>query len=115
MKKIAGFERRRIAAWIRWFLAVVASLIIGCSVLLLLVVKDLMEKRTFDMLELFTEDREIIAEFWKDVLETFWDELPQEMLLVIAVMLAVLVLFVIVTAQKRRIIQKKLHQLEKYP
>ena len=115
MKKIAAFERRRIAAWIRWFLAVVASLIIGCSVLLLLVVKDLMEKRTFDMLELFTEDREIIAEFWKDVLETFWDELPQEMLLVIAVMLAVLVLFVIVTAQKRRIIQKKLHQLEKYP
>jgi hypothetical protein len=114
MKKVAGFEKNRIAVWFGGFLAVVASLFIGCSVVLLFVVKDLMEKRTFDVFELFTEDREIIAEFWKEVLQTFWEELPQEMLLVIAVMLVVLVLIIIVTAQKRRIMRKKLHQLEKY-
>ena len=114
MNKVAVYERRRSAVWIRGFLAVVAGLAIGCGLVFFLVLKDLMEKRAFDMFELFTEDPEIIAEFWKEVLGTFWEELPQEMLLIAAIILIALVLFILITRRKRKIIEKKLHQLEKY-
>lgn len=73
-----------------------------------------MEKRTFDVFELFTQEPEIIAEFWRDVLQTFWDELPQEMILIAVAVFTVLIVFFIITRRKRKVIDKKLHQLEKY-
>ena len=114
MKKVTGFERRRIAVWSRWFMVMALGLFVGCGTMFVLVVRDLMEKRAFDVLELFTEDREIIAEFWKEVLETFLDELPQGMILIAGIMFIALILFILVTRRKRMIIDKKLHQLEKY-
>lgn len=114
MKKIAEFERRRIAVWFSWFMVMVVGLLVGCGAIFVLVVRDLMEKRAFDFIELFSQDREIIAEFWREVLVTFWDELPIELITLAVCILGVLLIFMIITKRRRAIMQKKLHQLDKY-
>lgn len=114
MKKVADFERRRIAVWFCWFIVMMVGLFVGCGVIFVLVVRDLLEKRAFDFIELFTQDREIIAEFWREVLVTFWDELPIELITFAVCILGALLIFIIITKKRRAIMQKKLHQLDKY-
>jgi MFS-type transporter involved in bile tolerance (Atg22 family) len=114
MKKVIGFEKRRTAIWLRSFAIIVTGFIAACITVFLLVVRDLLEKRAFDLFELFTQEREIIAEFWQEVLKTFWEELPQGMVFAILLIIIALVIFIFITRRKRKIIQKKLRQLEKY-
>lgn len=114
MKKVVLFERRRITMWLRGFITLTVFLVSGGVMLVGLVVRDLMEKRAFDMFELFTQDLEIIAEFWKEVLVTFWEEVPQRLFFIAIGILILLVLLIIVTRRKRLIIDKKLHALEKF-
>lgn len=59
-------------------------------------VKQLAEQRTFDLLALFQEDKEIIKEFWRDVLGTFYVELPKipfTVFIVCSIVFLLLVLF----------------------
>src|SRR5436190_13692435 len=96
MKKVAGFERKRTTLWLRSFIIITVSLTIAFGAVFSFVIRDLLEKRAFDFFELFTQDPEIIAEFWKDALSTFWDELPQELLFIAVITLIVFLIFIIV-------------------
>jgi hypothetical protein len=113
MEKIVGYERQRVTLWFRTFVAIVGTLILASLVVLLFVIRDLLEKRAFDFIELFFQDREIIAEFWLEVLVTFWGELSTELITLAVCILGALLIFVIITKRRRAIMQKKLHQLEK--
>jgi hypothetical protein len=114
MRKVAGFERQRIASWVRYFIIVVIVLTGAFSVLFAFIIRDLLEKRTLDLLELFTQDPEIIVEFWGDVVSTFWAELPQELFLVLVLLLMSIIMVCIMTRRKRLTMQKKIRQLDKY-
>jgi hypothetical protein len=114
MKQIVQYERKRTALWIRTFIVVVSTLLISGILMFSLIVKDLLEKQAFDLFELFTQDPEIIAEFWHDALTTFWNEVPQELFFVTGIVVLVLFITILITKKRLAIVQKKRHQLEKY-
>jgi hypothetical protein len=114
MKKIVQYERKRITLWLRSFVTMTVVLVVSCLALFGFTVSDLMEKRAFDVLELFTQDREIIAEFWKEVLQTFWEEMPQGLFFAGVTVVVILIILIVITRRKRMIIDKKLRGLEKF-
>ncbi len=114
MEKVAGYERKRVALWFRTFIAISGTFVLASLVMLLLVMRDLLEKRAFDFIELFSQDREIIVEFWREALITFWDELPIERIIIAVCIFGLLVSFIFATNRRRIIMQKKLHQLDKF-
>lgn len=115
MKTVVRFERRRVWRWLLGFVAVVGMLTLVFISMASLAVQDMAERQVLEPLRVIWEDPEIIADYWREVLDTFFVEIPLEHIVVGAVVLIVLVIFVIVTRRRRAIIQKKLRSLEKYP
>lgn len=72
------------------------------------------ERGTLDLLTIFAEDREIVAEFWQDNLTIFWEELPHRRLVTVAVLVIVVGLIFVATKRTRQILRKKLGQLQKF-
>lgn len=82
MKKVVDFERRHVVRFtvlfsIISFLLVVASILVFSEV-----VVELNNRGSWDLLTLFGEEPEIVQEFWKDTLFTFWEEIPQGLLFI---------------------------------
>lgn len=114
MEKVLAWERRRIKAWQVIFWATIVALA-GILIFSLTRVFQIIQNRgTFDLLTLFAEDREVIAEFWRDSLVTFYEELPHRRLTITILVATVIALVFLVTKKARKIIQKKLGQLKKY-
>ncbi len=114
MRNVAEYERTGISRWVAYFIGSVSLGILGCIVGLIYIVKDLLDKHAFDLFELFSQDPEIIADFWKEVLTTFWGEIPQTILLIVLILTICLISILLFTRSKRMKIKKKLQQLEKY-
>lgn len=114
MKRVVSFEARRSKLWLRLFAALVFLLVTILAVFLIIAIRKIGERQTFDLLTLFQEDREIIAEFWQDTLLTFWEELPQRLLLMIGLAVGIIASLFWVTRRKRRVIGRKLTELAKY-
>lgn len=114
MKTVTRFERRRVRRWLLGFVVVVGILTLVFIDMASLAVQDMVDRQVLEPLQVFWEDREIIADYWREVVDTFFVELPMEHIVVGAVVLIVLAVFVIVTRRRRDIIQKKLKSLGKY-
>src|SRR5260221_6235185 len=100
MQRVAMFERRRVAIWITLFLAGIGALVGLIGVSLWSAVQVVSERQSLELLTLFQEDPEIIHEFWRDTLATFWEELPVHLLLGVAVLCVVIILIVLVTRKQ---------------
>lgn len=114
MNKIVRFEKRETARWLRryaLFIAVFAALFL---VAIGVAIRLFYERGTYDPLTLFFEDREIIAEFWRDTLRVLIEELPQRALLSASIALIVIAGVIVMTRRKRTIIRRKLRELAKY-
>lgn len=114
MKNVARYERTGISRWLHYFFVSISVIGISGIVVIVLIVNDLLEKHTFDLLELFSQDPEIIKEFGREVLFTFRDELPGNLIGFGVAAIVMLVCIVIMTKRKRLQIKKKMQQLEKY-
>jgi H+/Cl- antiporter ClcA len=114
MNDIASYERSSISVWMRYFIVTIIGIVVFCIGIFLMIANDLLSKSAFDVFELFSQDPEIISEFWKEVLTTFWDEIPQHLMLIAFVLISVLIIVVYKTGKKRQVIRKKLKELEKY-
>ena len=114
MTEVAKYEKEkirlfRLRLWIA--LAVILSVCIVGSVV---IVWQLNEMQAFDLLTLFSEDRQIIAEFWQDTLSTFWEYIPPQWFWGVILSLFCLGAILFITRRRRRINKKKLAQLSKY-
>lgn len=114
MQKVAGFESHRIRVWLVRFGLALFSLAVIIFLASLMALVKIRERGTLDLLTLFTQDREIIAEFWQDTLATFIEELPQRSLVVVALSGAAFVTAIILTQKKRKIIHRIQSELAKY-
>lgn len=113
MDRVVGFEKYRTRRWL-WMFRVGVGLLI--AVLLFLLWRGwrmIAERRTLDLLGLLREDREIIAEYWRDTVSIAIAELPQKTLLRAAVVVAVIIFVLFLTRRRRRIIQRKLLDIAK--
>lgn len=114
MSRVVRFEKRRISGWfIRFCLILIASAAVLLSSLILLI-GHLSSQQSWDLLNLFEEDIEIIGQYWQDTVITFWEEMPQAFLGIIIVVTAVLISFLYYSGKKYKIIKTKIHNLDKY-
>ncbi len=114
MKHIAQEERIRISLWFKYFIGTISILLTGFIISFVLIVQDLLAKKAFDLLELFSQDAEIISEFWQEALQTFLDEIPQNLLLLSVLCVVMFCIMIFITRKKRHQIQNKMKHLDKY-
>lgn len=113
MDRVVRLEKRRTRHWLWMFRTAVGLL---GAVLLFLLWRGwrlIAERGTLDMLELLREDREIIAEYWRDTADVIIAELPQKTLLRAILVGIVIVVILLLTRRHRRIIQRKLQHIAK--
>lgn len=113
MEKVTRFEENRSRRWIMVFLTIILGIaaLIGVSVLR---TYDVLNKQhTLDLLEIFYEDKEIIAEFWQDTVAVIIDELPQQTVFIGLLLCILLVTIWAITRRRRKIVQRRLSELAK--
>lgn len=113
MERVVRFERQRTTRWIRVFSVAVGILVVLVFVFLVRAWIRLSERHTWDLFALFLEDKEIILEFWQDTAMTFFEELPQKILLTAGAVAAGIALLFVFTVRKRAIILRKMRELAK--
>ncbi len=114
MDKVTGFERRRSGWWLGRFFLVI--FILG-SVLISLfwfLTQTLADRQAWELLTLFIQDPEVIADYWQDTLWIFWEEMPHRPIIIAGVLIISIILFILATRRKRKIMQKRMGQLAKY-
>jgi hypothetical protein len=114
MDKVTGFERRRSGWWFMKFGLVMVALLSLLGGLLWFLIQVLTDRQAWELLTIFTQDPEIIKDYWQDTLWVFWEEMPHRLLVVAGVVILGIVLFTLVTHRKRKIMQKRIGQLAKY-
>ncbi len=114
MKRVVGYEKRQTTWWLRRYI-VFLTIFAGLFVITIAIAARLFyERGTYDLLTLFFEDKEIIAEYWRDTLSVFIEELPQRALLSAGILFLVVISIIVITRRKRTIIRRKLRELAKY-
>lgn len=113
MEKVVRFEEKRTKHWIAVF-AITVVVLTGCAALFLIRTYAVVsERHTLDVLAIFYEDKEIIAEFWQDTLSVAIEELPQKSLVLGSSAFVLLAYIWIMTRRRRRIVARRMAQLAK--
>ena len=114
MDEVVHFEKKRSLWWLGRFLFIFLVLLAVGVWFLWIAVTQIFERRTLELLTLFKEDRETIAQFWQDTFSVFWQELPQRKLIVVALAIVAIFILLFLTRRKRAIIEQKIRHLAKY-
>ena len=115
MDKVGRFEKKRITFWLVKFILILLFLTGAFSFILSTTLRIFDERKIWDLLSLFGQDREIIADFWQDTLFIVWEELPRVWLILWFSIVAGIILFIIANRKKIYIIRKKIQYLRKGP
>ena len=113
MDRISRFESRRSGRWLAVFWITVLVLSGSIIIFFSRAYRILSERKTWDVLEIFYQDREIISEFWQDTMAIAFAELPQKTLLLGVSALVLLAVSWIITRHRRRIVTRRLAELAK--
>lgn len=111
MKKVVAYEERRVGTWLVWFMGIIGLLLVGTVFSLWYVGTEVIRRQTFELLSLFREDWEIIAEFWQDTAAVVWEELPGEWLFVALFLVILGCIFLLVTAKDRHKMARRIRDL----
>ena len=114
MDRVSRFEARRSARWLAVFWVTVLVLTGSIIAFFFRAFAILSERQTWDVLEIFYQDREIISEFWQDTAAVAIAELPQKTLLLAVSALVLLAASWIITRHRRRIVKRRLAELAKW-
>jgi len=114
MKKVVRLEKGRTKRWFICFIAVVFILILLFLFFMIRGAQIISDRQGWDLLILFRQDPEIITSYWRDTLWIFWEEAPQRIIFLSIVVLVVIIGIIVWTRRKRKVLHKKLRQLEKY-
>lgn len=113
MNSITQYERGNIARFWVIFFAALGSLIVTCCFILAWIVYTLGQQGTLDILDLFTQDWDIIREYFPDILSILFWEMPPVLLGFFLIMLMILLFVLIFTRKTRTITLKKESEIRK--
>lgn len=113
MEDIVLFETQRTRKWLVIFIGSIA--LITCLIVMVAIQTygTLLERHTLDVLEILSQDREIISEFWQDTLLVFWEEFPQQSIFLGIGLVSMLISIFVLTKRRRKIVAKRFEELAK--
>jgi hypothetical protein len=114
MKKVVQYEEHTTRVWTIVFISVLGILTVTLISSIYFIYQDFIEFQTFALFSLFAEDWEIISEYWRDTLLIVWEESPQPLIILGLCVCAIIVVYLFLTGRKRKLLQKKMEQVEKY-
>ena len=114
MKRIISLEKNTILRALGLFIAAFSALSVAFFIVSLRFVQDVRDLGTSDVLTLFWEDHEIIADYWREVLSTFWLEAPVEYIYILLGIVMFSIIILIITAKKRKLLRIKAQKLASY-
>lgn len=114
MWKIIRYEKSHMRQWLAVFLSIVALCIGIMLVSLWFLYRQSTALGTWSMLAIFGEDREIIAEYWKEVLQTMVTELPMEYIAGLMISLVFLGILLLGTKKNRHRMKQKMKEIRLY-
>ncbi len=114
MKKVVSFEKRRSLYWLGRFLLILLFFVVAGVSFAIVIARELSETKTLELLTLFRENRETIAEFWQDTLNTFWEELPKGEIALAASAIVIIILIFLFARRRIGITKKRLSDIAKY-
>ncbi|MFZ5845609.1 MAG: hypothetical protein ACOY0S_04030 [Patescibacteria group bacterium] len=114
MEKVVCFEKRKIRVWFIRFFLVLLIILTGVIIIGWLILLEVSQRQTLELLALFQQDPEIIAEYWPEVVATIWIELPRFSLGIVGALIAALLLVFLSTRRIRKIIGCKKRELAKH-
>lgn len=110
---VYDFEKKRtISGVIRYifFILLFSIITISCLVITYSILK---EQQTLDLLDLFFEDKEIIAQYLGDVLNIFYIEMPKKWVLILLISVLLLCVSLFIILKKSSVIKNRLQTLRK--
>lgn len=114
MSRVVQYEKKRIALFWRNFLTILCMLVIVFFLSIAIIGWQLFQMQAFDMLMLFYEDSQIIAEYWQDTLLVFWEQIPPFWLWGAILCLVSLGVILFMTRKRRSVNTKKSSQLRRF-
>lgn len=114
MKRIVGVEKKNLLRKLIVFLSIFASLFVVFAVVSVLFIQDVKDLGTWDVLTLFWEDREIIADFWVEALSTFWLEVPTYYLYILLAICIISWIVFYTTRERRTSFRQRREKLASY-
>ena len=113
MKRVVTFEKKQVIRWLIGFLLMTLILVGVLGLALFTTLRIFDERKIWDLLGLFTQEWEIISEFWQDTIATIREELPTGLLMLILAVSLFLTSLIVVSRKKIAIIRKKIRYLRK--
>lgn len=113
MHQVVRFEKRRSLWWLAKFFCILLVLFFAGAWFLWVAAAKITERRTLELLTLFTQDREVVAQFWQDTLMVIWEELPQKKLITAGIFFAGFIVFILLTKKRGMIVWKRISQIIK--
>lgn len=114
MDRITKYEKTASRRWIRVFVISILLLLLLSLFITALLLWQLNQQDSFSMMTLFSEDSEIIKEFFLETITAFIAELPWELIEAGLACIVLIAIAFIVTRKKRLLLQKKMASIEKY-
>lgn len=99
--------------WLRGFYTGVVVMVILVGIFFWSSIQTISDLQGWDLLSVFTQDREIIRDYWQDTVLTFITELPLETLAVAFAIFVFLVIIVFITRKRRMIYEFRMRELAK--
>lgn len=114
LKKIYGFEAKRTIVEVIFRIGSLILVITTGIVVASALIKQLVEQQTLDLLQLFQEDVEIIKQYLGDVLDTFYQELPKNEVILTVILLVVFIFFLLLFIKNFEKMSNRIKALKKY-
>ena len=114
MKRVVGIEKKMLVKTLTMLFIVFTSMFVIFAVVIIAFIKDVRDLGTWDVLTLFWEDREIVADYWRDALSTFWLEVPNEYILILFGVLVISWILYYRTRDRRKMYSLRSQKLASY-
>ncbi len=114
MDQVVVYERKRSFFWLLKLSFILFVVFAVGGFFLWSTISELMQQRSFDLLSLFSEEFEVIKEYWKDTLLTFIEEIPPEKIILGIVFILIAIVILIKFRKKIKLVLTKLKNIAKY-
>lgn len=114
MMKVVGYEKRRVVSWILTILVGFIVFLAIAAISLWYTAVILGQTKSLELLTLFREDWEVIREFWRETIITFFQELPTDSLIILVVSIILLLVIIIYSFKRWGRLKRKLSSIDQF-